>query len=411
MTRTLIIVPLLAFLGLSCSELKQDLPTNPGKLDVHGLGWNNPSSANFHGTALKAANFDFTECKKCHQGDFSGGTSGVSCASCHPAYPHPAGWTAAGTSTSHGVFLKNVAYVDSSCTGCHGSNYTGGTSGKSCFTCHPAYPHSSTFGSGGHQAYIEAHNYGLEECKTCHGATYSGGAVVTQGCMVAGCHVDQNGTAKSPEACNTCHGNFSSPSNVVASFAPPRALNGDTQESSPRVGAHQIHLLGTKGLAVDCAECHIVPSSITASGHIGAPPAEVVLNGSMAGIVTGDGTNIPSPQYLAGSCANTYCHGNWKLRKSSAPAILQFAYSDSVMRGANASPAWSAGASAGDCSSCHGGSAGVYVPAGHLAFGITECVACHGDVVDANGAIKNTAKHINGYIDMIDAYGTRYKMQ
>jgi predicted CxxxxCH...CXXCH cytochrome family protein len=411
MKRTLIIAGFLAVLGLSCSELKQDLPTNPGTLSIHDPGWNSPSSAGFHGAVLKASNYSSASCKPCHESNYKGGTSGVSCAKCHGTYPHEGGWTTAGTPTFHGLQLKATAFVDTACTGCHGTDYAGGNSGKSCFTCHPSYPHSAAFSPGGHQAYIAAKNYSFDECTACHGAAYAGGSIVTKSCVDAGCHVDQTGTAKSPEACNTCHGNFASPATAVVSFAPPRALNGDTQESSPRVGAHQNHLQSVNGQPVVCAECHTVPATLTAPGHIEASPAEVVFNGTMAGIVTGNGSNVPSPQYSGGKCSNTYCHGNWKLRKSSSPVLVQFAFLDSVMTGAKAAPAWNAGASAGDCASCHSGTPGVYVPNGHVTFLITECYVCHGDVVDSSGKIKNAAKHINGYADMIDAYGTRYRMQ
>jgi hypothetical protein len=517
MKRTLIVVFLLALLGLSCSELKQDLPSNPAAPGTHQAGWDNPSSAGFHGTVLKASNFDATSCQRCHAKDFSGGTaqvsctkchatyphptgwttkgdaqfhgsalkanayadtacqhchgvkldggtsgvscatchssyphqagwqtpgsatfhgaalkavnynaaacqschgsdfaggtSGVACATCHANYPHPAGWATPGGNTSHGVALKSASWADASCQACHGSNYQGGTSGTSCFTCHPAYPHSASFATGGHQSYIVAKGYAFDECKTCHGPAYSGGTIVTTGCMTSGCHVDQTGTAKSPEACNTCHGNFPSPASVTASFAPPKALNGDTQETSTKVGAHQKHLLGAYGKAVVCAECHVVPAGVASPGHLGSSPAEVVFNGPLGTLVTGNGSNVPAPSYASNSCGSTYCHGNWTLRKSDVPALIQFVYTDTVMTGAKASPAWNAGSTAGQCTSCHGDGSGSAVPRGHIAFAINACVNCHGDVVNDAGTIVNKAKHVNGNADLIPEYGTQLPMK
>jgi predicted CxxxxCH...CXXCH cytochrome family protein len=254
-------------------------------------------------------------------------------------------------------------------------------------------------------------NFPLSACQTCHGASYTGGAIVAQSCEEAGCHVDRNGTPKSPEACNTCHGDFSAPAALATSYAPPRALNGDTLTTSAGVGAHRAHLFATYGKPVVCAECHTVPASVGAAGHIDGGSGEVAFHGSMAGIVTGDGTRVPAPAYASGSCANTYCHGNWKLRKESTPALVAFVYADSVIEGAHASPSWTSGASAGQCWSCHGGAPGVYVPKGHMAFELTDCYHCHGDVIDANGAIQNSAKHMNGFADMTPAYGTQRKMQ
>ena len=54
---------------------------------VHAPGILDPSSPSFHVTLLKQTNWDFARCASCHGADFSGGTSGVSCLSCHAAGP------------------------------------------------------------------------------------------------------------------------------------------------------------------------------------------------------------------------------------------------------------------------------------------------------------------------------------
>lgn len=78
---SLVIVGFVVFL-YGCSEVKNDLTvaTVPG---IHATGWVDPSSANFHGKSLETTNYDLNACKSCHGGDFSGGTSGVSCSNCH----------------------------------------------------------------------------------------------------------------------------------------------------------------------------------------------------------------------------------------------------------------------------------------------------------------------------------------
>ena len=361
-----------ALLATSCSELKTDLPLPvPAGAQVHDEGWAVPAAANFHGRTLKAGNWDDAACEKCHAANFSGGTSGVT-----------------------------------------------------CFSCHPAYPHSAAFPGGRHTNFLRANNDPLNQCIVCHGAGYLGGPVVNVSCQRAGCHADASGNLKSPESCNTCHGVFRASASLTGlayllSAAPPKSVAGDTSTALPSVGAHQKHLAtGTTGNAVRCQECHAVPTSIASPGHIGPLPADVAFNDTLATRTTGDGTLVPAPSYTQPTCANTYCHGNWKLRKATAvravppPIDPRLFYTDSVMVGTKASPSWVAGASAGQCYSCHGGSPGTYVPAGHISItDLGACQGCHGDVTDNSGAILNKAKHINGWVDLISTYGGPRKMQ
>jgi hypothetical protein len=145
----------------------------------------------------------------------------------------------------------------------------------------------------------------------------------------------------------------------------------------------------------------VVPARYDAPGHLGAPPAEVAFNDTLARLITGDGTLKPNPSYdaVAGKCGNTFCHGNWKLRKATSPN--DFAFTDSVMVGGKYSPSWTGGAGAAACgSTCHANP-----PVGHSPFPITACVNCHGDVVDGTGRIANKAKHINGKINMTGTFG------
>jgi predicted CxxxxCH...CXXCH cytochrome family protein len=82
---TLVIVSFVVFL-YGCSEVKNDITVAPG-LQTHLTGWSDPSSANFHGKALLASNFDLKACKACHGGDYTGGTSKVACTTCHENGP------------------------------------------------------------------------------------------------------------------------------------------------------------------------------------------------------------------------------------------------------------------------------------------------------------------------------------
>ena len=436
----------------SCSDLKQNLPTPvTAQLQVHEKGWNDTTSAAFHGKVLKQVQYEFdecvtchsklytggtsgvscfkchqsfphssnwtdttnamyhgnylklkdwqeSECSSCHGAGFAGGSSGVACFTCHRSYPHLSGWENPAASSSHGKYLKTKSWQLTECTSCHGTSFAGGTSGQSCYSCHSLYPHPAGFaGVTGHPSYLKTQGFPLVECQTCHGSSYTGGPVVNVSCSSSGCHVDRNNAPKSPEACNTCHGDFSGSASDTASFAPPRTVAGETASTVRGVGAHQVHLsTGILGKSVNCQECHVVPTQVSSAGHLGTNlPAEVVFNNALAGLATAGGTYIPNPSYdpLTLKCSNTYCHGNWKVRKATSP--LPYFFSDSVMTGSNRSPAWTGGAFQAMCGTCHG-----LPPTGHFAAAISECANCHGDVVNSAGAIIDKTKHINGKINV-----------
>jgi len=324
----------------------------------------------------------------------------------------------------HGQVLKAMtpAWNDQSCRNCHGGTYTGGTAGVACFSCHQPYPHAVAFpASGRHRAYMKANNYPFQQCQKCHGVDFAGGTVVgaTLSCEQSGCHADAAGNPKSPESCNTCHGVFSAAANLqqvnpaayLLSAAPPADVAGDTATSAPGVGAHQKHLAtGTTGRTVKCQECHVVPQSVFDTGHLPGPATVVVMfRDTLANLVTGGGAYTPHPSFdpVTAKCSGTYCHGNWLLTKASASSVQQQVFADTatVMVGAKASPAWTDGAAAGKCWSCHGTGPNVPTPQGHMVYEITACSLCHGDVTDGNGNILNRAKHMNGVIDLVSAFG------
>lgn len=332
----------------ACSKLQKELPEPTSPNIVHSAGWIDTSSANFHGKYLKNINWKKENCIQCHASDFSGGTSNVSCYNCHKSYPHRIGWIQSGNASFHGTFLKN-------------------------------------------------NNWNLISCRRCHGVDYDGGSITDISCMKSGCHVDDVQNKKSPETCNTCHGNFSAKADLVTSWAPPKGIEGSTDSLHRSVGAHKIHLVSGKiGKSLKCNECHNVPDQLYASGHIDSdPPAEVIMADTLSRLVTANGTNIPNPayDYTALKCSNTYCHGNWKLRR--ATSSNPFGYSDSVMVGAKFSPSWVGGAVEAACGTCHN-----IPPTGHIASSLTSCGNCHSGVVDNSGAIIDKTKHINGKINV-----------
>jgi len=338
---------------VSCTDLKKDLPVaTSGEAKIHDKGWADTSAINFHGKYLKTKNWETAECKPCH-----------------------------------------------------GSTYDGGTSGKSCFGCHSPFPHEVKFVNGiSHKDFMISNNFPLEQCKRCHGDSYTGGIRVDKSCSSPECHAAADSIAKSPEACNTCHGKFRASADDITSFAPPRAINGDTLESSRGVGAHQKHLLtGTLGKTVKCSECHLVPKTVLEAGHIDVPfNVSVLFNDTLANTPSADGLPNPSYHYDSLKCSNTFCHGNWKLRKSASSN--QFIYADSVIVGNKFSPLWTGGSSQANCgTTCHN-----LPPAGHIQYNISVCSSCHSGIIDNTGNIIDRTKHINGKINV---FGTEKSFQ
>jgi predicted CxxxxCH...CXXCH cytochrome family protein len=335
-----IAIPLL-FLA-ACSD-PQNAPTAANeKVSAHEPGWNLPAAAAFHGKILASKNFDARECRQCHGSQYEGGITNVSCKTCHTSYPHPAGFVGA-----HSSFIKSINYNLNSCKSCHGQNYGTVKANISCLTCH----------------------------------NKQGG----------------------PEACNTCHGNFSGDATDLKTSAPPRGLNGETSPTAPAVGGHQAHLPADKSLAAAaCQQCHALPQSFAAAGHIDADgKADLIFSDALARLKTEGGARAPNVVYnaTANTCAGSYCHGNWGLLKSQSQ--YAFIYTADKMEGINAAPKWTDSASAA-CGTCHGNP-----PVGHQPHDLTRCFVCHAGVVDENGKISDKTKHING---KVNAFGQEYPM-
>lgn len=343
---SIITVCMVGFFG--CSDLKNENPPPVStSVGVHPDGMATPSSANFHGLVIAANNGDTKACTKCHGADYNGGTSGKSCNACHK---HPDGVTTPSSANFHGKMIAAKNYDMSSCKVCHGATYAGGMSGKSCLTC----------------------------------------------------HTKTNG----PENCTLCHGSGTS-------AAPPQDLAGNTSSAARGVGMHQVHLNGggTLGaISLKCVNCHVVPSAFASAGHIDATPYASVRFDSTGSIaftktnVVGTAGNapyastlptfIPAPTYSTSTikCSGTYCHGNFK----NGNPTYAIAWNDTS-------------AAAIACGTCHGDVTKATLAEralpktsanGGTHVAVTFCSGCHADVVDANGKIIDPKKHINGKLNV-----------
>lgn len=104
---------------------------------VHKTGIMDPSSANFHGRYFKAASIKMNECSQCHGNALSGGKSSPSCFPCHSTIGvHKDGLLDPSSANFHGKAIRSNNWQMAPCKTCHGDNYAGGLSSPTCKSCH-----------------------------------------------------------------------------------------------------------------------------------------------------------------------------------------------------------------------------------------------------------------------------------
>ena len=361
---------------------------------IHPSGILDPASSEFHGKLLALNNWSFALCTSCHGGDFRGGTSGVSCVSCHSEGPTACVTCHGGgpRSNAHAIHAsKSVA-----CAECHvvpsrwdddGHILHGGvaitTPAKVTFgataaltivaqdrsgpptwdgtTCTNVYCHGAVLGNAGGTTPAPRWDDPTPagRCDRCHGNPPP--SHVRSDC--ASCHpataphIDGVVQVGRQPGCSGCHGSASSP-------APPVDLSGNTFTTAIGVGAHQAHLRGASRISapIRCDVCHLVPSALDSPGHIDqVGPAAVTAS-------LGWDRN-------AQTCASAWCHGT-------------------------ARPIWTSSGQV-SCGSCHGipPSDAPHTPA----MTLSSCATCHPGTVDSFGNIivtNGVSEHINGIVDL-----------
>jgi predicted CxxxxCH...CXXCH cytochrome family protein len=167
--------------------------------------------------------------------------------------------------------------------------------------------------------------------------------------------------------CSACHG-------TAGNSAPPRALNGASKTSDIGVGAHAAHLTsGNVGAKVACSECHPLPTDYLTHPAL-EPRAAIVQFGTLA---TTSGAT-PSWDRNTRACNFTYCHGATLFGAETRIAPQWTVVDSTFLR----------------CTSCHG-----FPPKGSHPLG-TACQSCHGEVVGPGATIINSARHVDGIIDV-----------
>jgi predicted CxxxxCH...CXXCH cytochrome family protein len=246
-------------------------------------------------------------------------------------------------------------------TWCHGGALSGGLLSEpvwtlvdgtqtTCGSCHgypPPSPHPAS-----------------SDCHACHAQTVLPDGKIN---LAGGNHI--NGVKDVPAGlCTACHGGPDGP-------APPVALNGSSETTDIGVGAHQAHLVdGSLRRAVGCGECHTVPTTVDAPGHIDSLPADLVW-----GPLASAGSLDPEWDREQATCTSTWCHGG------------------RLTGGTLTEPVWTqVDGSQKACGTCHG----VPPPGPHPQSG--ECNQCHPGTVTGTGEIDLDGGHLNGEVDVVE---------
>jgi predicted CxxxxCH...CXXCH cytochrome family protein len=391
---------------------------------VHAGGIMNPRDPDFHGHLIAELAYDFDACADCHGADFTGGTAGAPCTTCHTEGPTDCTTCHADVpgQGAHAAHLGPV-FDPGECATCHpvpddyrspGHIFTasgeldpapvevvlGGLAaitppfvdraGPPAFdpatgACSNVYCHGDPLADPAAAMPVPRWT-GTVACGDCHGTPPASHAQGQDEC--ASCHLGDfatthlDGVLDVGTGCSDCHGSAQTP-------APPRDLSGNTTTSALGVGAHAAHLLAPHRLRgpIACSDCHQVPDQVGSPGHIDtALPAEVIFSGlSVAGGAT------PTWDRAQATCSNTYCHGGGTtLLEDTAPGLLR-------------TPVWTADQQI-YCGSCHGvpPQDGTHDPG----LTLTDCSGCHPSVDDFGNIIitgppdARTSEHLDGDVDV-----------
>lgn len=328
---------------------------------------------------------------------------------------HPDGWAVANTGGSH---TTSFLSVPTSCYQCHGKDLHGGISNVSCFSaarsginCHANGPSGHPAGwalpaqHGAHAKALQAGMNGFAHCQLCHGADFNGG-VSNKSCLnTAGCHGAGKLSPHSPfpwldiakTGAARTHAS-TDPSNAAACAVCHAGGANSNRKPSPAAPA---------GTAPDCFNntlCHGV------EGHANlweVPTAHGVAAKAVSGGVTVN--SIVSPVSSFASC--TGCHGTNYAGGTSQVSCLSNNPNNAICHGANvnsphpAKPWRTTGGvthtttdteNAGQCAVCHtAGANSTRKPVAGSPAGLTGCFdnsLCHGSEGHAPGW-KNFSSH------------------
>jgi len=263
----------------------------------HPLGqtWLDKNSQTFHGNAATA---DVVSCQPCHGSDLLGGSSGVSCSACH--FGPSGSRVPAGQNWSHGSIPHNsLTPYTATCNQCHDQNRLYGNAPATCHDCHAEATHplgqawldktSSSFHGSAAQADVDS-------CAVCHGSDFQGGSAgrscyechfgptgsknpPNEGTWSHGttphnsanftaaiaicnqCHTTSRLYNNGPNSCHDCHGSGGHPVGQVWLDSASASFHGDaaTADLNSCRTCHGTNLDGGSA-GVSCETCHFGPS-------------------------------------------------------------------------------------------------------------------------------------------------------
>jgi predicted CxxxxCH...CXXCH cytochrome family protein len=332
---------------------------------IHPAGIADPASPDFHGALLQASGWNFGACQKCHGSDFAGGTSGKSCLKCHSDGP-TACTVCHDQPPKSGAHSAHTKKYD--CTACHakparyddpGHLFAADGSVKTRATVTVAYDGERCTNTYCHGDAKPAWQGGVGEaaCGSCHGIPPANHA---------------------SNRCGDCHGRVADSSAKIvndALHADGKVSLGDDGGTClschPTLGgAHASHTQALHQLRgpIGCTECHVVPTAVDSPGHIDHPLPQVFPPGS--GMLARAGG--ADPTWNGTTCSGTYCHGD-------------------------ATTTWIPGNGAASCGSCHG-----IPPADGAHAGVVSlaaCASCHPTTMNGSGALLVGGTHLDGVVN------------
>lgn len=200
-----------------CSQLKNETTPVSPTLSLHGVGFKDTTSTNFHGIAIRAQKqpWNVQGCRSCHGLRYDGGTAGQSCLTCHnkPNGPENCATCHGGANTAPWRDLSGNTQRTIKSVGAHQAHLVGGLTGAAvgCNVCHTvseAAPYAGHFDNGATQGKFDtttvfyrsnaSYTSSTATCSNtyCHG-NFSGGNNLT---------MSWTDTSSTVVACGTCHG-------------------------------------------------------------------------------------------------------------------------------------------------------------------------------------------------------------
>ncbi len=274
---------------------------------VHARGILDPGSEDFHGALLAGTGDVFASCRDCHGDRLRGGGAQTSCGTCH----NDGATDCAVCHRPEKVDAPHARHASFDCDACHDepARYDDAGHLDGVATVHlTAFGFEGRFDASAKTCETYCHGGAFEDaaasdttpvwgagedapCGTCHGLPPSSHA--RDDC--ARCHdvpgaVHVNGVAEVFEACDACH--------------------------VPTSGQHRRHLMPRLQLtsSMVCGDCHLVPETVTAPGHLdSAAPAEVFVEAILGDSLAAARGAQPRYDAPTQTCSAVYCHGDAEL--------------------------------------------------------------------------------------------------